>query len=117
MTSKLPARYAVLESSWSEWIIDNEPARAKLRFSKSEEELRAFHVALRPMMPELINFIGQYSIDALPADVKNLWWLVSSYIGVAVALEMYGSVRVIPGGHLFAEAKSITSRNSLELLR
>ena len=117
MMLKLPERYAELEKNWGEWIIDSEPARTKLRFAKSDDELRAFYVALQPQLPALISFIGQHPIEALPADVKNLWWLVSSYIGVAVALEMYGSIRVIPGGHLFADAQSIIGRNALELLR
>ena len=115
--SKLPERYAELEKTWGEWIIETEPARAKLRLAKSDEELRAFYEALRPQMPALIKFIDQHPIDALPADVKNLWWLVSSYIGVAVALEIYGSVRAIPGGYLFADSQPIRSRNVLELLQ
>lgn len=115
--SKLPERYAKLEQTWGEWIIDTEPARAKLRLAKPDEELRTFYEALQPQLPELINFIDQYPIDALPSDVKNLWWLVSSYIGVAVALEMYGSVRAIPGAYLFGDAQPIKRNNALELLQ
>ncbi|HKQ84714.1 MAG TPA: hypothetical protein VJS42_21130 [Steroidobacteraceae bacterium] len=115
--SKLPERYATLEQGWGEWIIDTEPARARLRLAKSDEELRAFYEALQPQMPELIKFIDQYPIEALPADVKNLWWLVSSYLGVAVALEIYGSVRKIPGSNLFVNAQPIKRSHALELLQ
>ena len=117
MMSKLPERYAELEKAWGEWIIETEPERASLRFAKSDEELRAFYEALKPQMRALIEFIGQYPLDALPADVKNLWWLVSSYAGVAVAIEIYGSVRSIPGAALFCASQPVRTCNALELLQ
>ena len=115
--SKLSELYADLEKAWGEWILEAEAERAKLRLAKSDEELRAFYDALQPQMPALIDFMGRHPIDALPADVKNLWWLISSYIGVAVAIEIYGSVRAIPGGYLFCDSRPVESRNALQLLQ
>ena len=115
--SNFPERYAALEQAWGEWIVETEPERTRLRLAKSDEELRAFYEAVQPQVSELIDFIDQYSLDALPADVENLWWLVSSYVGVAVALELYGLVRAIPGVHLFGDAQAIKSRNAHKLLQ
>jgi hypothetical protein len=114
--SQLPTQFAALEKIWGEWIIDNEPARAKLRSAKSTEELVEFHDAMLPHVKDMIAYIDQYPLDKLPTDATNLWWLVSSFIGVAMAVEMYGSHEGIPGGYLLADVKFINSANALTLL-
>jgi hypothetical protein len=117
LMSKLPDEFAALEAKWGEWIIDDEAARGRLRITKSPLELAEFHQDIQPRLAHLIETIDKHPIDALPQDIKNLWWLVSSYIGVAVALEMYGAVENIPGGYLIKNYEFIASANALEVLR
>lgn len=115
--AKLPERFAAIEEKWGAWIIDNEPARARARTQKPKEELVAFYDDVRPRIPELLGYIDQFQIESLPADAKNLWWLVSSYIGIAVALEVYGAVQAIPGSYLVCDSRFIKTRNALDLLQ
>ncbi len=115
--AKLPERFAAIEAKWGAWIIENEPARAQARLKKPKEELVEFYDDVRPRVEECLKYIGQFPIENLPADVKNLWWLVSSYVGVAVALEVYGSVQAIPGSYLLGDSRFIKTHNALDLLQ
>lgn len=114
---KLAKRFAAIEEKWGEWIIDNEQARVRLRYAKPREELVAFHDDIYPQVKEFVEYIGQYPVDNLPADAKNLWWLLSSYIGIAVAVEMYGTLDAIPGGNLMIDARFLKTPTAPELLR
>lgn len=114
--SKLPDQFADLEAKWARWIIDNDPARARLRLDESQEELDAFYEDVKPRVEEIIKYLDPFPLDGLPQDATNLWWLLSSYIGVAVALEVYGSVHRIPGADLVPSIRFYKTENALNLL-
>lgn len=87
--SLLAEQFADLEQRFSDWILPTDGERVRRRIAASLPEAREFYDALGPRVPELLSYIDRFSIDELPADAKNTWYLLASFIQAAMAVEIW----------------------------
>ena len=86
----LPREFADLEPlAQAGWCLATERERTKKRRTSTTEELRAFYAAVRPRLEKALDYLDQFSLDALPTKEQNLFNLTLSMTEVAFAVEKY----------------------------
>ena len=85
----LPEPFADLEP-FVAWALATEDERNRRRRSSSMEDLRAFYDALLPRMDDVIAFLNQYPLDAMPDDARRLLYIGLSFMEVSTAVELLG---------------------------
>ena len=93
----LPDQFADLEPFVADWSLAEERARNHKRLSSSMEELRAFYDAICPRMETILAYLQQFSPDAMPEEVRRLFFLTLSLAEIAPAVEFFGQPGVIDG--------------------
>ena len=92
-----PAEFADLEP-WSDWSLHGERARYDKRISSTMDELQAFYDAAFPRMEAALEYLDQFTLDALPEDAKRLLWLYCALITVSFPVEAWRQPRVPDSG-------------------
>ena len=87
--SLLPDQFSDLESKFRDWILPTDGQRVKRRMIATLPEAREFYDELTPRVPDLLGYIDRFSIDDLPAEAKNCWYLLASFIQAAMAVEFW----------------------------
>ena len=87
--SLLPNQFSDLESRFEGWILSTDGERVRRRMAATLPEAREFYDAVAPRVPELLSYIDGFSIDDLPEDAKNTWYLLASFIQAAMAVELW----------------------------
>ena len=54
------------------------------------EEIRAFYEAILPRMDEVITYLNQYPLEAMPEDATRLFYLALSFMEISPAVELFG---------------------------
>jgi hypothetical protein len=85
----LPETFADLEQ-FVVWALATETARNARRRASTMEELRAFYDAILPRMDEVIEYLDEYPLDAMPADARRLFLMGLSFMEVSPAIELLG---------------------------
>jgi hypothetical protein len=94
--SLLPAQFHDLEQ-WLAWSLATEPERSAKRQASTMDDLKAFYHALLARMEEVLPYLDQFSLDALPEDATRLFYLTLSLAEVAPAVEQFGQPSVVDG--------------------
>ena len=90
----LPERFGELESYAEKWCRPNEDARWSERLASSMDEIQAFYDAFEPRAEEAVRYCDQYPLDAMPADAKNLLYLLCALVQASFPVECWGQPRV-----------------------
>ncbi len=86
----LPQEFTDLEPlAQAGWCLVTERERTKKRRTSTTEELRTFYTAVRPRLEAALDYLDQFSLDAMPAKEQNLFNLTLSMTEVAFAVEKY----------------------------
>jgi hypothetical protein len=93
----LPERFHDLERFAAVWSLQTERERNGKRLSSTMAEIQGLYDALLPRMDEIMEYLNQYPLDALPAEAKRLFYLTLSLAEVTPAVEQYGAPGVIDG--------------------
>ena len=93
----LPAEFADLEP-FAGWAMHGERARYDKRVLSTMDELQAFYDAAFPRMEAALEYLDQFSLDALPDDAKHLLWLYCALITVSFPVEAWRQPRVPDSG-------------------
>jgi hypothetical protein len=93
----LPEQFYGLERFAAVWSLQTERERNRKRLSSTMAEIQELYDALLPRMDEIMEYLNQYPLDALPAEAKRLFYLTLSLAEVTPAVEQYGSPAVIDG--------------------
>ena len=93
----LPAEFASLEP-FSDWILVTERERYAKRLASSMAEMQAFYDAAFPRMDAALDYLDQFTLDALPDDAKHLLWLYCALITVSFPVEAWRQPRVPDSG-------------------
>jgi hypothetical protein len=72
------------------------------------DDIKAFYDAMLARMEEVLPYLDQFSVDALPEDAHHLFYLTLSLAEVAPAVEQFGQPSVVDG----YDVKRITVRHS-----
>ena len=86
--TNLPPAYADLQPFAAEWMLGNEKARYDKLLRTSMDELRAFYDAMLPRMEDIILFLNQYPLDAMPEDVHHLFDLAMTFMETAHPVDL-----------------------------
>ncbi|HWS45304.1 MAG TPA: hypothetical protein VN636_05530 [Acidimicrobiia bacterium] len=93
----LPAEFADLEP-FRDWAVHGERARYAKRIASTMAELQAFYDAAFPRMDAALDYLDQFTLDALPDDAKHLLWLYCALITVSFPVEAWRQPRVPDSG-------------------
>ena len=94
--SPLPEPFHDLEK-WLEWSLETEQERSDRRQASTMDDLKAFYAAMLDRMEEVLPYLDQFSVDALPEDATRLFYLTLSLAEVAPAVEQFGQPSVVDG--------------------
>lgn len=94
--SLLPAQFHDLEP-WLVWSLATEQERSTKRQASTMDDIKAFYHAMLARMEEVLPYLDQFSLDALPEDATRLFFLTLSLAEVAPAVEQFGQPNVIDG--------------------
>ena len=95
--SGLPGEFADLEP-FAEWIIETQNERYDHRLATPMAGMQAFYDVAMPRLPDIIEYCNRYSLDDLPAHVRNLMLLSFSLIQVSFPVECWKQARVPDSG-------------------
>ena len=93
----LPAEFADLEP-FADWSLQSEGERYAKRLSSTMDELQAFYDAAFPRLPDVMAYLDQFDLDALPEDATRLLWLCYSLVNASFPVEVWRQPRVPDSG-------------------
>jgi len=93
----LPAAFADLEP-FADWSLETERERYAKRLSSTMDELQAFYDAAFPRLPDVMAYLDQFDLDALPEDASRLLWLCYSLVNASFPVEVWHQPRVPDSG-------------------
>ena len=94
--SLLPAQFHDLEQ-WRAWSLATDQERSNKRQASTMDDIKAFYDAMLARMEEVLPYLEQFSVDALPEDAIRLFYLTLSLAEVAPAVEQFGQPSVVDG--------------------
>jgi len=94
--SLLPARFCDLEP-WVAWSLATEQERSRKRLASTMQDIKAFYDAMLARMEEVLPYLDQFPVEALPEDATRLFYLTLSLAEVAPAVEQFGQPSVVDG--------------------
>ena len=94
--SLLPKQFHELEQ-WIAWSLATEQERSARRQASSMADIKTFYDAMLARMEEVLPYLEQFSVDALPEDATRLFYLTLSLAEVAPAVEQFGQPSVVDG--------------------
>jgi hypothetical protein len=93
----LPSEFADLEP-YADWALSSERERYAKRIASTMDELQAFYDAAFPRMEAALQYLDQFSLDALPDDAQQLLWLYCALVTVSFPVEVWRQPRVPDSG-------------------
>lgn len=94
--SLFPAQFHDLEQ-WRAWALATEQERSARRQASTMKDIKTFYAAMLVRMEEVLPYLDQFSVDALPEDATRLFYLMLSLAEVAPAVEQFGQPSVVDG--------------------
>lgn len=94
--SLLPAQFRDLEP-WMAWSLATEQERNRKRLASTMQDIKAFYDAMLARMAEVLPYLDQFPVEALPEDATRLFYLTLSLAEVAPAVEQFGQPGVVDG--------------------
>jgi hypothetical protein len=88
MSNYFPPEFSELELFGSR-ALPTESERAQLRVSRPYEETRALYDLVLPRVDSILEYVGQFDPDDLPADAERLFWLALAFADVAASVEWW----------------------------
>lgn len=85
------ADFSELEPLLHEWGLPTTRDRVVKRMNSSFEELEAFHAAMSPRLEEIIQFLNQFPLDAIPEEHRPLAWTALAMCEVDDAVSKWGA--------------------------
>lgn len=110
MNITLPTGFEAL-LPFTAWALSTQEERQHKRITSTKAELRAFYDAMLPELPKALEFVDQYPIGAVPAEVKPLFWMALSMAEVAPHVELYRGDPKVP--YSFDEARFVAEHGQV----
>ena len=85
----LPPRFAELAPFVADWALPTEHDRYHRLHRSTLEELRRFYDAMLPRMDEVLDYLDQWSVPALPADARVLYELAMTFAETAHPIDLH----------------------------
>jgi hypothetical protein len=85
---RLPEQFAALQGFVQDWALTNERDRFHKLHSVTLDQLRPFYDAMLSRMSEILPYLNQYKLGALPDDAKTLFDLAMTFSETAHPLDL-----------------------------
>jgi len=69
---QIPEKFQHLRPYWEAWDLPDAKARLDKRLDSELADLKAFYKAVEPQLDELVEFLKDYRMDAMPANLRPL---------------------------------------------
>lgn len=92
----LPPQFRDL-GPWLAWSLATEQERNRKRLASTMQDIKAFYDAMLARMAEVLPYLDQFPVEALPEDATRLFYLTLSLAEVAPAVEQFGQPGVVDG--------------------
>jgi hypothetical protein len=96
-STTFPAQFADLEP-FAAFALPTERERYARRIECDMVELQAFYDAAFPRLEDVIEYLDEYPVDALPDDAQRLMWLYCALVTVSFPVEVWRQPRVPDAG-------------------
>ena len=90
--SVLPEAFRDLEP-FVDWALATEAERTYKRQTSQMTEIQALYDAMLPRMAEIIAYLNDFALDAMPESATRLMYLTLSLAEIAPAVENFGQPR------------------------
>lgn len=77
---RLPEPFGDLEVFVDDWALPTEQARFCKRLASTLQEVRQFNDTIHPRMHDIIGYLNQFPLDAMPPEANTLLALARSYM-------------------------------------
>jgi hypothetical protein len=84
----LPEPFSELARFVPEWALTNERDRFHKLHSVTIEQLRPFYDAMLPRMKEILPYLNEYKLGALPDDARTLFDLAMTFSETAHPIDL-----------------------------
>ncbi len=88
-SGRLPERFRNLQYLEA-WILPTSKERQAKRVSSTRDQVNELYKGVSPQIDEIIEFLNGYPLDALPDDVRSLFYLAMSVAETGPYAEWYG---------------------------
>jgi hypothetical protein len=93
----LPAEFSDLESFVDIWALPTEKQRNARRHSSTMEDIGAFYEVMQRRLDDALRLLADCRPEAVPEQLKPLFYLTLSYCEVAPAVELFKQPSVKDG--------------------
>ena len=93
---KLPAAFDDL-APFVGWALATEQERTGKRLASSMEDIQDFYDSMSARLEAAMEYLNEFSLDALPPEAERLFHMSLSLMEVANAVEMFQNPAVING--------------------
>lgn len=95
-TQTTEGQFSELDRFLSVWGLPTEADRSAKRWQATPEEFRDFYQTTLPRLDDLLDYLDQFSIGALPKHALPLYRLALAFAEVAPHCELYGDSNKVP---------------------
>lgn len=95
--SVLPSQFADLEP-FAPWSLRTEAERYAKRLSSTMAELQAFYDAAFARFEDIMSYLDEWELEALPEEASRLLWLSYSLVNASFPAEVWHQPRVPDSG-------------------
>jgi hypothetical protein len=88
-----PSQFAEFER-FADWALATEGERYAKRLASTLEELETFYRTVEPRIPEVIDYLNQFDLNAMPNDALQLLRTMYSIVVVSWAVEVWRGPQV-----------------------
>ena len=93
----LPSGFEDLEGFARDWTLATESERRRKRQTTDMEATRAFYDRMTERIGDILGYLNEMDLHALPADARNLLHMTLSLAEVGLAVEIYRQPAVTDG--------------------
>lgn len=86
-----------LESHLAAWGLPTTEKRLAKRLSSNMEEVRSFYDAMLPRLPEFIEYLNQFPLDAIPQEAHQIAWATLAMCEVDNAVNKWNDITLNTG--------------------
>ena len=110
--NSLPKQFSSLTVFVEAWSHSTELKRSQQRWTASAEEYQSFYKAMLPMLDEVLDYLDQYQVGAIPNDALALYHLALAFAEAAPHNELYECANEVPNS--FAANRFVAAHGQIE---
>ncbi len=108
--SLLPDKFTQLELHVNTWSYPSELERSQQRWRASVPEFQSFYDAMLPVLDDVMDYLDQYEVDAIPEEALALYHLALAFAEAAPHNELYECANEVPNS--FAASRFIAAHGA-----